>query len=245
MNVGLTLCFAIIATLFASVGQAGAPGYVAVMGLFGYGPGVIKPVALALTTLVAAIGVIGFQRAGLLRARDWAPFAVLGIPASVIGGLIDLPPATFRGVMTVILLGAGAQMAWAARMTAELDARARDKPPLVGAVVCGGISGLLAGITGIGGGLFVAATMLLLGWAPTKRVAACAQTSNLYTAACAFAAIWLAHPALPPQLPGWSLAAALGGLLGVWIGSRYLPAKALRFMLAAILLASGVRLALS
>jgi hypothetical protein len=46
-------------------------------------------------------------------------------------------------------------------------------------------------------------------------------------------------------LPEWSLAAALGGLLGVWVGSRYLPATALRFMLAAILLASGIRLALS
>ena len=66
------------------------------MGLFGHGPAVIKPVALALTTLVAAIGVFGFQRAGLLRARDWAPFAALGIPASVIGGLIDLPAGEVR-----------------------------------------------------------------------------------------------------------------------------------------------------
>ena len=70
MNAALTVCFAVIAALFASVGQAGASGYVAVMGLFGHGPAVIKPVALALTTLVAAIGVFGFHRAGLLRARD-------------------------------------------------------------------------------------------------------------------------------------------------------------------------------
>ena len=241
----LTICFALIAAMFASVGQAGAPGYVAIMGLFGHGAAVIKPTALALTTLVAAIGVFGFHRAGLLRTRDWAPFAILGIPGAVIGGLIDLPPATFRIAMTVILLCAGAQMAWAARMTAALDARAQDKPPLIPAILCGGISGLLAGITSIGGGLFVAATMLLLGWAPTKRVAACAQTSNLYTAAAAFTAIWLAHPALPQELPVWSLAAVLGGLVGVWIGSRYLPAKALRTMLAGILLVSGIRLALS
>ena len=96
-------------------------------------------------------------------------------------------------------------MAWAARMTAALDKRALDKPPLWPAILCGGLSGFLAGITGIGGGLFVAASMLLLRWAPTKRVAAAAQTSNLYTAAAAFAAIWLTHPALPPRL------AAMGG----------------------------------
>lgn len=240
----LTACLAVVAALFASVGQAGAPGYVAVMGMFGYGPAAIKATALALTTLVAAIGVAGFHRAKILHARDWAPFAILGIPASVIGGLINLPVETFRVAMTVILLAAGLQMAWAARMTATLDARALDKPPLWPAIFCGGVSGLLAGITGIGGGLFVAATMLLLGWAPTKRVAASAQTSNLYTAAAAFGAIWMTHPTLPPDLPVWSLAAGLGGLIGVWLGSQYLPAKALRFMLAAILIAAGLRLAL-
>jgi hypothetical protein len=240
----LTLCLAVVAALFASVGQAGAPGYVAVMGMFGYGPAAIKATALALTTLVAAIGVAGFYRAKILQARDWAPFALLGVPCSVIGGLINLPVTTFRVAMTVILLAAGLQMAWAARMTAALDARAMDKPPLWPAILCGGVSGLLAGITGIGGGLFVAATMLLLGWAPTKRVAAAAQTSNLYTAAAAFGAVWLTHPALPPDLPIWALAASLGGMLGVWLGSRYLPAKALRFMLAAILIAAGLRLAL-
>ena len=240
----LTVCLAVVAALFASVGQAGAPGYVAVMGMFGYGPAAIKATALALTTLVAAIGVAGFHRAKILQARDWAPFAVLGVPCSVIGGLINLPVTTFRVAMTVILLAAGLQMAWAARMTAALDARAMDKPPLWPAILCGGVSGLLAGITGIGGGLFVAATMLLLGWAPTKRVAAAAQTSNLYTAAAAFGAIWLTHPTLPPDLPIWALTAGLGGMLGVWLGSRYLPAKALRFMLAAILVVAGLRLAL-
>jgi hypothetical protein len=240
----LTACLALVAILFASVGQAGAPGYVAVMGMFGFAPAVIKVTALALTTLVATIGVFGFHRAGLLKTRDWAPMALLGIPCAIIGGLIDLPVMTFRIAMTIILLAAGAQMAWAARMTAALDQRALEKPPLGPAIVCGGISGLLAGITGIGGGLFVAATMLLLGWAPTKRVAASAQTSNLYTAASAFGAIWLKHPALPPALPTWSLAAGFGGLIGVWLGSRYLPAKALRYVLATILLASGIRLAL-
>jgi len=245
MSLALTACLALVAALFASVGQAGAPGYVAVMSFFGHEPAAIKATALALTTLVAIIGVLGFHRAGILRTRDWAPFALLGIPGAVIGGLINLPVGIFRIAMTIILLAAGVQMAWAARMTEALDQRALDKPPLWPAIVCGGLSGFLAGITGVGGGLFVAVSMLLLKWAPTKRVAAASQTSNLYTAAAAFAAIWFTHPALPPDLSQWAVAAGLGGLLGVWLGSRYLPAKALRYMLATILLVSGVRLALS
>jgi hypothetical protein len=241
----LTLALAVVAALFASVGQAGAPGYVAVMGMFGYAPTAIKATALALTTLVAAVGVAGFHNAGLLKTRDWWPFAVLGAPLSVIGGLINLSPGVFRPMMTVILLVAGLQMAWAARMTAALDARAQEQPPLWPAILCGGVSGFLTGITGIGGGLFVAATMLLAGWAPTKRVAAVAQTSNLYTAAAAFVAIWAGHPALPPALPWWAAAAALGGLIGAWAGAKHLPAHALRYLLAAILVISGLRLALA
>jgi uncharacterized membrane protein YfcA len=245
VTLALSLCLAVIAGLFAAVGQAGAPGYVAIMGLFGYGPAAIKATALALTALVAAIGVIGFQRAGLLKTRDWLPFAIAGLPLSVVGGMINLTPAVYRPVMTVILLVAGLQMAWAARMTATLDSRAREAPPFWPAVICGGISGLLAGITGIGGGLFVAATMLLLSWAPTKRVAAVAQTSNLYTAAAAFGAIWMTHPALPAALPWWSVAAAIGGLIGAWAGAKHLPAHMLRYLLAAILVIAGLRLALS
>jgi uncharacterized membrane protein YfcA len=245
LSLFLALCLGVIAALFASVGQAGAPGYVAIMGLFGYGPAAIKAVALALTTLVAAIGVVGFHRAGLLKTRDWLPFAVLGLPFSVAGGLITLPPGVYRPVMTIVLLAAGSQMVWAARMTQVLDVRAREQPPLWPAIVCGGVSGLLAGITGIGGGLFVAATMLFLGWAPTKRVAAVSQTSNLCTAGAAFAAVWATHPALPPALPWWALAASAGGLIGAWAGAKHLPAHALRYLLGTILVISGVRLALS
>src|SRR5579864_430122 len=108
MTLLLSLCLAVVAALFASVGQGGAPGYVVVMGLFGYGPVAIKTTALALTTLVAAIGVAGFHQAGQLKTRDWLPFAILGVPASLAGGLIDLRPGTYRWVMTVILLVAGA-----------------------------------------------------------------------------------------------------------------------------------------
>jgi uncharacterized membrane protein YfcA len=238
----LTLLFALVAILFASVGQGGAPGYVAIMGLFGFAPAVIKPVALALTMLVAAIGIYRFRRMGLLVTRDWLPYAVLGVPCAVIGGAITLPPDAFRIVLAVILAAAAFQMARSALRAAALD-EAAVPPPYKVAVPVGGVIGLAAGITGIGGGLFIAWLMMTRGWAPTKRVAAAAQVSNFLTAAPALAGLWAAHPALPVQLPEWALAAAIGGLLGAWFGAKYLPAKVLRLMLAAILLASAVKLA--
>jgi uncharacterized membrane protein YfcA len=241
----LAALFALVAILFASVGQGGAPGYVAIMSLFGFAPAVVRPVALALTMLVAAIGIARFRQAGLLVTRDWLPFTILSIPCAVVGGLIALPPDSYRLVLAALLLAASAQMARAARRTAALDAAALDRPPSPAlAVPLGGAIGLAAGITGIGGGLFVAWLMMSFGWAPTRRVAAAAQVSNFVTAAPALAGVMLAHPALPPALPVWAMAAALGGVLGAWFGTKYLPAKLLRYGLAAILLAAGVKLVL-
>jgi hypothetical protein len=240
----LTFLFALVAVLFASVGQGGAPGYVAIMGLFGFAPHAIKPVALALTMLVAGIGVFRFWRMGLLVTRDWLPFAVLGVPCAVVGGMINLPADSFRIVLAVILAAAAFQMARSGLRAAAMD-EAAVPPPIAVAVPVGGVVGLAAGITGIGGGLFIAWLMMTRGWAPTKRVAAAAQVSNFLTAAPALAGLWAAHPVLPPQLPKWAIAAAAGGLLGAWVGAKYLPDKVLRLMLAAILLASAAKLALA
>ena len=49
---------------------------------------------------------------------------------------------------------------------------------------------------------------------------------------------------IPSALPAWLIAVAVGGSLGAFIGSRYLPELWLRIILAVILFASGVRLLL-
>jgi uncharacterized membrane protein YfcA len=106
----LPIASAIIAVLYASVGQAGGTGYIAAMGLLGFGPDVIKPTALALNILVAAIGCARFAKAGLLSWRSCYPFAVLGAPFSVLGGATDLSPTLYQPTVGVLLLVASVQM---------------------------------------------------------------------------------------------------------------------------------------
>jgi hypothetical protein len=59
-----TIVLAIIAVAYAAVGQAGATGYIAAMGIAGYTPDMIRPATLALNTLVAAIRTVRFAQAG-------------------------------------------------------------------------------------------------------------------------------------------------------------------------------------
>jgi uncharacterized membrane protein YfcA len=83
---GLAAVLLVVAAAYAAVGQAGATGYLAVMGIAGLQPTVMKPTALALNILVAAIGTFQFWRASFLSWRTFYPFAALGFPFSLIGG---------------------------------------------------------------------------------------------------------------------------------------------------------------
>jgi uncharacterized protein len=119
MAVLLLSLFAIIAFLYTAVGQAGGTGYIAVIGLLGYSHSVIRPTALALNVLVAAISCIRFYRAGLMSWRTCYPFAILGAPSSLVGGAVDLPAEIYQPLVGVLLLSAAGLMFESAR-TAEL-----------------------------------------------------------------------------------------------------------------------------
>lgn len=238
----LTAALAVIAALFAAIGQAGGAGYVAVLAVGGQAPDATRPTALLLTLLVAAIGVIHFHRLRLLAWRDCWPFALLGVPGAIAGGMIVLPASTYRVAVALLMLAAAAQMLHMARAARGHDANALAAPPPGPAILSGGVIGLLAGITGIGGGIFVMPLVLALHWATARRAAALAQLNNVYTAIAGLLGVGMGKAVLPPDLPWWALAAAAGGAAGAWLGTRHLPAAALRLILAAILMASAIKL---
>ncbi len=238
----LAILFGITAALYASVGQAGGTGYVAVMGLLGYGPEIIKPTALALNIVVAAIGCWRFARSGLLSWRQCWPFALLGVPFSVAGGATHLPPAFYHPVVGALLLLAAALMIRSVLSGKTSDADAPAAPPLAPSLAAGAAIGFLAGLTGIGGGVFLSPLVLALGWIGTRHASGVSATFNLVNSVAALAGVWATVPALPAALPWWFLAVAAGGLLGSWLGARYLPPRMLRTILAAILLLAGLRM---
>ncbi|MGO4684163.1 sulfite exporter TauE/SafE family protein [Hyphomicrobium sp. 2TAF46] len=238
----LPIVFAIVAALYASVGQAGGTGYIAIMGLAGYGPEAIKPTALALNIIVAAIGCARFARAGLLTWRSFYPFAILGAPFSVLGGLSDLPHRFYQPVVGILLIAASALMLRSATRAAEIDRTASDTPPFGPSLLVGAVVGYVSGMTGVGGGIFLSPLVLAFGWIGTRQAAGVSAVFNLLNSAAALAAIWTVIPAMPGPLPWWMLAVAIGGLLGSGLGIQVLSPKSLRLILAGLLLAAGIRM---
>lgn len=234
----LTAAFFVIALLYACVGQAGGAGYIAILGLAGFDAGSIKSASLALTLLLAAI--TSFRLKGFAKPRDWAPFLILGVPASIIGGMLHLDGGVYRLIVAVLLIGAALQMAWSASKPQVRDPL--PTPPFLPALLSGGVIGLVSGVIGIGGGIFIAPLMIFAHWAATRQVMAVSAFFNLAISASALAGAAASLPTFPDALPLWAGAVAIGGVIGVWLGAKHLPDVALRYILAAILLASGIRL---
>jgi uncharacterized membrane protein YfcA len=241
-DVYLSIIFSITAALYASVGQAGGTGYVAVMGLLNYGPDVIKPTALALNILVAGIGCWRFARAGLLTWRSCYPFAILGAPFSVVGGATHLPAALYQPIVGVLLLLAAVQIVRSAASAAQKDRQAAATPPFLPSLLAGAGIGFVSGVTGVGGGIFLAPLVLTFGWIETRQASAVSAVFNLLNSVAALAGVWATMPGFPAALPWWFVAVGLGGFLGSWLGVRHLPPVALRYILALLLLAAGVRM---
>jgi uncharacterized membrane protein YfcA len=104
---------------------------------------------------------------------------------------------------------------------------------------------LVSGVTGTGGGIFLAPVILIMNWVEVRRAAAVTAAYNLLNSIAALAGAYATLRSLPSALPWWLIAAAIGGLFGATFGNRYLPVKALRYVLAGILVISGCKLMLS
>jgi uncharacterized protein len=236
----LAIAFAAVAVAYATVGQGGATGYIAVMALAGFTPDVIRPTALILNLLVSAIGTAQFARAGLLEWRTFYPYALLGVPCSVLGGATHLPAYIYLPVVGALLLLAAWRIARSARRsTTDEDT---NPPALMLSTMAGAAVGFVAGITGIGGGILLAPLILARGWATARETVAISAAFNLLNTAAALAGLWVTASgfAAPPSL--WLLAVVCGGSLGSWLSVRGLPTWAVRYALAALLLIAGVRM---
>jgi uncharacterized protein len=239
-----------VAVLYASVGHAGATGYIAVMGLLGLEPEVIRPTALVLNLVVATIGTVQFVRAGHFRRDLFGPLALASVPAAAIGGALSLPTAVFEGVLGLVLgfsaVRIAGELAWSAQ---EADtAGGSGEPParrqLSSAALAGiGVAlGLASGLTGVGGGVFLTPLLLALQVATTRQVAAVSIVFILVNSAAGLAG-WLAGGRSLAVIDPWLLAAAaVGGLVGSQLGAFRLPVRSLRLLMAVVLAVASVKL---
>jgi uncharacterized membrane protein YfcA len=235
----LALLFLAAATLYASVGHAGASAYLAAMALVGVAPEVMRPTALVLNLFVATIVVVRFARAGHLPWRSLFPLVAGSIPAAFVGGSINLPGELYRPLVACVLLVGAWRLATAATPD---DGFTPNGVPVVAGVVAGAAIGLLAGLTGTGGGIFLTPLLVLAAWTGTRDAAGLSGAFIGLNSLSGLAGLATGGFTLPAALPLWVVAVVAGGLIGSWLGTARFSVLNLRRALAVVLVLAAAKL---
>lgn len=245
---GLAVLFFITAVLYAAVGFGGGSTYNALLVLAETDYRILPSIALLCNLIVVSGGTYCFARAGHVNMRRILPWIFTSVPAAWFGGYLHVSERFFIGLLGFSLLAAGLRMIFSQENGGQTKPSPLSRWPVLPPVI-GTALGLLAGLVGIGGGIFLAPVLHLLHWDKARKIAAtCSvfilvnsvagligQTMKLSNMALLgdMAAYWMVFPAV-----------LIGGQIGSYIGAKRLNPRMLRIMTALLILYVAGRLLL-
>lgn len=234
----LTIFFAVVSLLYATVGQAGGTAFLALMTFASFPSTEMRPTALLLNIVAATYSTWLFNRGGCIDWKRLKPFLPASVPTTLIGAFTILPPHLYDAITAVVLLFAAAIL---------LIGRGKGSiphgaTPLWGAITTGAGIGLVSGLTGVGGGVFLAPILIAMRWASPKETAALSAPFIWVNSAVGLIGAIYAGQLPSPQTWLYALGAVAGAMIGTTLGLRWLSETTTRYVLAAVLGAAGIQL---
>jgi hypothetical protein len=199
----------------------------------------MKPTALALNLLVAGFGAWRYWSRGLTNWKLVLAFALTATPAAFFGGGIHLPAIYYKPLVGVLLWLAAVRLLWQPKMLAEREVKT---PPYAISLPSGAVLGLLAGLTGTGGGIFLSPLIILNGWEEPRHTSGVVAAFIFLNSAAGLAGNAASVGHLPHELPIFLGSVLAGALLGTWLGVERLPRAWLLRTLGAVLVIAGAKL---
>jgi hypothetical protein len=228
-----------VSLLYATAGQAGGTAFVAVMGLAAFPAAQMRPTALLLNVVAAGYATWRLRTSGALNHRTFAPLAIPSVAAAFVGGLLVLDERVYSVLTGSLLLAAGVLLV----VKRNAIRRARQPEPNLVALA-GAATGLLSGLTGVGGGVFLAPLLIGLGWTSAREAAAISPPFIFCNSAVGLAGVLLSGQVASSLTPLYGSAALTGAVIGSAIARHSMSERATRIVLAALLTFAGLRLAL-
>jgi hypothetical protein len=240
----LALLFLAAAAVYASAGFGGGSTYTALLALRDPDPAVVPIVSLSCNILVVALGAWRFGRAGHVDVRRSWPLFAASVPMAFVGGALPVPRLAFIGMLSLSLFAAGLLLLRQPREGATAEPRTYRRWL---ELLIGGALGLLAGIVGIGGGIYLAPVLHLLRWGGAHAIAGTSALFILVNSLAGLAGQFAKSGAAMGQVLAdhWLLfpAVAVGGLIGSTLGSRRFDPHLLKRLTGVLILVVAAQLA--
>jgi uncharacterized membrane protein YfcA len=238
----LPFIFFIVALFYSSVGFGGGSSYLAIMSLFLTDFYEIRSTALVLNICVVTIGTLIFVRNKIFDFKLFWPFLVSSIPLAYFGAQLKLSQELFFMILGASLILSGITM-MLRYIQAKLDSKEFG---LIKKLSLGGGVGFLAGVSGIGGGIFLSPTLNLLNWANPRTVASLASVFILVNSISGLVGLAVADTLQLDSILIWKLmlAVVLGGSIGSYLSSKKFNLRFLGGLTAVLVIYVGLRLVL-
>jgi uncharacterized membrane protein YfcA len=233
--------FFIGAFVYSSVGHGGGSAYLAIMAFTTLPQPTIRSTALVLNIVVATAGFISYHRAQHFQWRLLLPFAVGSVPLAFVGGLRLLSPKMFSLVLGATLALSALRLVF---LNKPIEARAHLSGRLLwvtGPPIGAGL-GLLAGMVGVGGGIFLSPLLLFLGWADTKKTAAVSAAFILINSISGLVAQMQKQPLDWQLIAPSALVVLVAGMIGSRLGANRLSPLWLQRLLALVLIVAAAKM---
>ena len=230
----IAFLFFVIAFIYSSVGMGGGSSYTAIMAILGFSTTVIPTVSLILNLLVTTVGSYNFIRYKHARFKLIIPFLVSSMPMAYYGGTLQLPKLLFFWVLLISLLFVAMRIyLW---HDTRLQYTFTNKQKNILSLFAGAILGFIAGVVGIGGGVYLVPLIIILGLGSAKEAAACGAIFVWLNSVAGLTARFQYNAINLIEYVPLIIAVILGGTLGSFIGASRFSAKAIEKILGAVVI---------
>lgn len=248
MPILLAIFFFLTAAFYAAVGFGGGSTYNALLVLNGTDFRILPSIALGCNIIVVTGGVLRFWQAGHLQISRLVPFLAASVPAAWIGGRLPVSETVFVGLLGGALLLSGLRLVLQSTSDDVSDSDENNASVIIGLVV-GGSIGLLSGLVGIGGGIFLAPVLYMLKWGPARQIAAACSVFILANSLSGLTGQVMKlqdADVVSLAVPYWPLlpAVLVGGQIGSWFAAQSLQPKWIKRLTAILILYVAARLLL-
>jgi uncharacterized membrane protein YfcA len=225
--------FFVVALAYSSVGLGGGSSYTALMAIFGFNTLVIPTISLTLNFVVSAVGSINFIRYKHARAKLIVPFLISSIPMAYVGGSLEMPKKVFYWILLISLVILAIRIyIW---RDTKFNLKINRRGQIIISLIVGSILGLISGIVGIGGGIYLIPMIIALGLGSQKEAAACGAIFVWFNSLSGLASRFQYNPINLEDYIMLIIAVLIGGALGSYLGSSRLPRSVMEKTLGLII----------
>ncbi len=226
------------AILYSSVGHGGASSYIAIMSIMGTPISSIKPIGLVLNLFVSSISSYRYIKNDFFSKEIFWPVILGSVPAAFLGGYIELSPYLYKPLIGFVLIVAGSQLLFNFYKAAVTT---RKPVNILLAVICGSIIGLLSGLTGTGGGIFLSPIIFFLGWTNIKEASGTAAAFIFLNSLSGLLGNISSIQAIPPAIFLYTGSVIAGVLIGTQLGLKHLNIAGIKKALGMVLIIAGIK----